>query len=171
MNLQSFYHNLWCILNSKHIQSFLQLVLIYLSGRFCLDKLWVDPVGRGDHLWHCFDFFVLLTGDPKQYVLLTVLRLKELPERYLSSWDSQISKQVSCVYAIIYIQSEETHLCNQELCPRTHSKSQHHPRDPWESNTIYPWKEDQDLSLAQLSVNWAHTTYKPQLHCTNSLII
>lgn len=70
---------------------FCQLAIIYLFGRFCLDKLWVDPVGRGDHLWDRFDFFVLLTGEPKQYVLLAVLGLQELPEGYLSGWKSQMT--------------------------------------------------------------------------------
>lgn len=73
----------------------------YLSRCFSLDKLWVDPVGRGDHLWDRLDFFVLLTGEPKQYVLFTVLRLQELPESYLSAWKSQrVSKQW------VYIQPE-----------------------------------------------------------------
>ena len=68
---------------------FFSFFFFYLFGRFCLDKLWVDPVGRGDHLWDRLDFFVVLPGKPKQYVLLTVLRLQELPESYLSGCESQ----------------------------------------------------------------------------------
>jgi len=49
-----------------------------------LDKLGVDPVGGGDHLWRRLDFFILLTGEPKQNVLLAVLGLQELPESYLT---------------------------------------------------------------------------------------
>lgn len=64
-----------------------------------------------------------------------------------------------------------SHLCNRGLCPQTRSKSQHPPVDPWESNTIYPWKEHQDLSLAQLSVNTtSHTTWKTHYQA-GSLII
>ncbi len=138
-------------LNSLKILFFCRLAIIYLFGRFCLDKLWVDPVGRGDHLWDRLDFFVLLTGEPKQYVLLTVLGLQELPEGYLSGWKSQMTVSRERVY----IQSSictiriDSHLYNRGLCPQTHSKSQHPPVGPWESNTIYPWKEHQDLSLAQ----------------------
>lgn len=46
-----------------------------------------------------------------------------------------------------------SHLYNWGPCPQTRPRSQHPPADPWGSNTIYPWKEHQDLSLAQLSVN------------------
>lgn len=47
----------------------------------------------------------------------------------------------------------DSHLYNWGPCPQTRPRSQHPPADPWGSNTIYPWKEHQDLSLAQLSVN------------------
>lgn len=57
--------------------------IIYLSWCFCLDKLRVDPVGGGDHLWDCLNLFVLLAVEPKQYILLAVLWLQELPESYL----------------------------------------------------------------------------------------
>lgn len=56
----------------------------------------------------------------------------------------------------------DSHLCSWGPCPQTHSKSQHPPVDPWGSNTIYPWKEHQDLSLAQLPVNsTANNACKP----------
>ncbi len=69
----------------------------------------------------------------------------------------KITEESKCkanVYIIqkLYIQSKrEYHLYSWGLCPQTHSKSQHRPVDPWESNTIYPWKEHWDLSLEQLS--------------------
>lgn len=87
---------------------FFQLAVIHLFGCFCLDKLWVDPVGRGDHLWDSLDFFVLLTGEPKQYVLLTVLGLQELPESYLSSWKSQMTVSGLLYNNPICEQSEES---------------------------------------------------------------
>lgn len=44
---------------------------------------------------------------------------------------------------------KDSHLCSWGVCPQIHSKSRHHPADPWESNTIYPWTEDHNQSLTK----------------------
>lgn len=59
---------------------------------------------------------------------------------------------------VMWANMGESYLYSWGLCPQTRSKSQHPPEDLWGSNTIYPWKEHQDLSLAQLPVSAAAQT-------------
>lgn len=123
--------------------------LTHLSGSFCLDELWVNPVGGWNHLRVRLDFFVLLTGQPKQNVLLTVLRLQELPKSYLSGWRKKKKKINKNEFVVCVCKVKDSHLCSWGVCPQIHSKSRHHPADPWESNTIYPWTEDHNQSLTK----------------------
>lgn len=126
-----------------------------LFWRLCLDVLWEDPVGWGDHLRNSLDLFVLLTGEPEQDVLLAVLGPQELTEGDLSRWGGRRDEEKHSERLLGHFahkQTCESHLYNWGLCPPTHSKSQHPPVDLWGSNTIYPWKEHRELSLAQLPV-------------------